>query len=105
MAEAKPKALPPVKTTASTVDTKVVGSRASVSCVPGPPPRTSMEPTVPGGGRTTVTPLSHPPSFFCMCPTRIPGTSVIAVMGPFSTPGPVMKRESNLKYELVSNAR
>ena len=39
---------------------------------PRTPPRTSTDPTVPGGGSTTVTPLNHPSSFFCTCPTRIP---------------------------------
>jgi hypothetical protein len=73
-------------TTASTVDTSVVGSRASVSCVPGPPPRTSTEPTVPGGGSTTVTPVSQPSPVSCSWPTRIPGTSVIIPMSTIVPP-------------------
>jgi len=75
-AATNPNALPPVRVTASTVGTSVVGSRASVSWVPGPPPRTSTEPTVPGGGRTTVTPVSRPPPIRSACPTSTPGTSV-----------------------------
>jgi hypothetical protein len=39
--------------------TIVVGSRQSVSRVPGPPPRTSTLATVPGFGSTTVVPVSH----------------------------------------------
>ncbi len=81
-AAASPNALPPVRHTASTVGTRVVGSRASVSWVPGPPPRTSTAPTVPGGGSTTVTPVSHPSPTRCAWPTCTCGTSVIAPYQP-----------------------
>ena len=43
-----PNALPPASTTASTAETRLRGSSRSVSRVPGPPPRTSTPPTVPG---------------------------------------------------------
>src|ERR1700734_2161759 len=55
-----PKALPPAINTASTYRTLLAGSSRSVSRVPGAPPRTSTAPTVPGGVRTTVTPLAQP---------------------------------------------
>ena len=49
---------------------------------PGPPPRTSTAPTLPAGGRTTVTPVSRPSPVTVAEPTRTPGTSVIAPQRP-----------------------
>ena len=49
------------------------GSSSAISRVAGAPPRTSPEPTVPGGSSTTVTPVPSP----VQCPTRTPGTSEI----------------------------
>ena len=42
----------------------------------------------PGGGSTTVTPLSQPSPVLPAWPTRSPGTSVIAVMAPLCAPAP-----------------
>ena len=42
----------------------------SVSRVPGPPPRTSTPPRLPGGAITTVQPVA--PSAFVQCPIREP---------------------------------
>src|SRR5262245_51913810 len=51
------------------------GRRRSVSRVPGAPPRTTPDATVPGGGSTTVHPVS--PTGSVQWPTRMPGTRVI----------------------------
>jgi hypothetical protein len=48
-AEARPKALPPVRTTASTPGAAAAGDSRELSRVPGPPPRTSPDPALPGG--------------------------------------------------------
>ena len=56
-AASRPKAEPPLSTTACTASTSPVGASASVSRVPGAPPRTSTAQTAAGSGRTTVTPL------------------------------------------------
>src|SRR5271166_2146683 len=61
-AAARPYALPPVSSTASTSRTVLEGSSRSVSRVPCAPPRTSTEPTVPGGVSTTVLPVAQPDS-------------------------------------------
>ncbi len=74
-AAARPKALPPVRSTASTCSTSMPGRSRSVSRVPGAPPRTSPDPTVPGGQSTTVQPVR--PTGSVQCPTRIPGMRVI----------------------------
>ena len=78
-AAASPNALPPVSTTAWTSSTRVPGRSASVSRVPGAPPRTSTDPTVPGGHRTTVQPVM--PARSVAWPTRMPATSVIDPAG------------------------
>ena len=70
-AAARPNALPPVRSTACTSSTSIPGRRRSVSRVPGAPPRTSPDPTVPGGHSTTVHPVS--PSGSVAFPTRIAG--------------------------------
>src|SRR5919106_1155959 len=75
LAVARPNALPPVRTTACASSMSVPGWRMSVPRVPGAPPRTSQEATVPGGGRTTVHPVSA--TWSDQWPTRIPSTSVI----------------------------
>src|SRR5919106_159244 len=69
-AAARPNALPPVRRTPCTSSTSRPGWRRSVSRVPGAPPRTSPEPIVPGGGRTTVQPVN--PTGSVQCPTRSP---------------------------------
>src|SRR5262249_55417666 len=74
-AAASPKALPPVSRIAFASCTSMPGRSRSVSRVPGAPPRTTPDPTVPGGGRTTVQPVM--PAASVQCPTRIPGTRVI----------------------------
>src|SRR6266545_5431085 len=56
-AAASPKALPPVSSTAETPCMCDWGWRTSVSLVPGPPPRTLTEATLPAGGITTVQPV------------------------------------------------
>ena len=56
--------------------TSVPGRRRSVSRVPGAPPRTSTPPTAPFSQRTTVQPVAARRSV--QCPTRMPGTSVMA---------------------------
>src|SRR6266516_1121210 len=56
-AAARPKALPPVSSTAATSSTWALGSSRSVSRVPGPPPRTLTLATLPRGGRITVQPV------------------------------------------------
>ena len=82
-AAARPKALPPLSTTASTWRTELIGSSRSVSRVPGAPPRQSTAPTVPGGVSTTVVPAAQPEpsstsgSIRWWWPTRIPPTSVM----------------------------
>src|SRR5581483_7402218 len=76
-AAASPNALPPVSRTAFTCSTSIPGRSRSVSRVPGAPPRTSPEPTVPGGASTTVHPVS--PTRSVAWPTRIPGTRVITI--------------------------
>src|SRR6266511_778443 len=88
-AAARPNALPPVSRTAWTSWTSMPGRRRSVSRVPGAPPRTSPDPTVPGGHSTTVHPVS--PSRSVQLPTRIPGTSVTAPSG--SAGPPVTRRD------------
>ena len=55
---ARPNALPPVSTIACATSMIVPGCRMSVPRVPGAPPRTSQDAIVPGGGRTTVHPVS-----------------------------------------------
>jgi hypothetical protein len=81
-AESSPKALPPVSTIACTRSTTLRGSSASVSRVPGAPPRESTPATAPSaGGSTTVVPVSQPglsSPTRCAWPTRRPGTSVRA---------------------------
>ena len=56
-AASRPKALPPLSSSAVTSATEASGPSRSVSRVAGPPPRTSTAPTVPGGGRITVQPV------------------------------------------------
>jgi hypothetical protein len=56
-AASRPKAEPPLITTAWTTSIRPPGSSASVSRVPGAPPRTSTAQTAAASGRTTVTPL------------------------------------------------
>ncbi len=87
-AASSPYALPPVSTIASTRWTTLRGSSASVSLVPGPPPRTSTAATAPpSGARTTVVPVSQPSPLRVAWPTRSPATSVRAstVMHPVSS--------------------
>src|SRR4029079_13974843 len=85
-AAARPNALPPVSTTASTRSTRLRGSSRSVSRVPGAPPRTSTPATAPpSGARTTVVPVSQPGSVRVACPTLIPPTSVREFVGPGRT--------------------
>jgi hypothetical protein len=74
-AAASPNALPPVSKTALTSWTSVPGRRRSVSRVPGAPPLTSPDPTVPGGQRTTVHPVA--PTRSVSWPTSRPATSAI----------------------------
>ena len=71
----RPKAEPPVSSTALTSSMRRPGAMASVSLVAGAPPGTTTEPVVPFGTRTTVHPVKA--SSFVQCPTRTPGTSVI----------------------------
>ena len=59
-AASSPKALPPVSTTPWTTSRLHTGFSASVSRVPGEPPRTSTPVTAPSGQRITVQPV--PPS-------------------------------------------
>src|SRR6266545_7337199 len=53
----KPNALPPARRTPCTSLTNIPGRSRSVSLVAGAPPRTSPDPTVPGGHNTTVQPV------------------------------------------------
>src|ERR671913_175113 len=64
---ASPNAPPPVSSTAETLSTWAWGWSRSVSRVPGPPPRTLAAATFPGGGTTTVQPVS--PTGSVQCPT------------------------------------
>src|SRR5580658_490593 len=60
--------------------TRFSGASASVSRVPGPPPRTSQAATAGWSGKMTVTPVRTPAS--SAWPTFRPGTSVIRLLGP-----------------------
>src|ERR1700687_3612506 len=73
---ASPNAEPPVNATASTCSTLRDGSSNATSRVAGAPPRTSPDPTVPGGHSTTVPPLCAPVQW----PTLIPVATVPAVV-------------------------
>src|SRR5919106_1403082 len=70
----------PVPSTAFTSCTSMPGRSRSVSRVPGAPPRTSPDPTVPGGQSTTVHPVR--PTGSVQWPTRIPSTAVITRPAP-----------------------
>ena len=56
-AAARPNALPPVRRIAFAPAPALAGERASVSRVPGAPPRTSQDATLPSGSRTAVQPV------------------------------------------------
>jgi hypothetical protein len=56
-AASRPNAEPPLSTTAWTTSIRPAGSSASVSRVPGAPPRMSTAHTAAASGRTTLTPL------------------------------------------------
>ena len=76
-AAARPKALPPLKTTACACSTRLPGRRTSVSRVPGAAPRTLTPAIAPSRGpKTTVTPVRA--DSFSICPTRMPCTFVIS---------------------------
>ena len=75
LAASRPKALPPASMTASIFSTSRPGAMASVSRVPGPPPRTSTPATAPFSKMTAVTPVRAAASV--ACPTRTPVTSVM----------------------------
>ena len=80
LAASNPMAEPPLSTTACTSSTRFAGCRASVSRVPGAPPRQSIAATAGSSGITTVVPLINFMS--CACPTLIPDTSVMLFLGP-----------------------
>src|SRR4051794_2308467 len=65
VAAASPNALPPASRTAATPWTWEAGERMSVSRVPGPPPRTLTDVTLPGGGMITVQPVIPTGSVQC----------------------------------------
>src|SRR5579872_76042 len=89
--DAKPNADPPVSTTAFTSDTVLLGSSSAHSRVPGAPPRTSPDATVPDGNSTTVHPVR--PAASLQCPTRTPATSVTPP-GAEAAPVPVIPRRT-----------
>ncbi len=80
-AAARPNALPPVRHTAWITSTRFSGRSASVSRVPGPPPRTLTPGVAPSGTNTTVVPVCHPRPDRWWWPTRTPATSVIEPNG------------------------
>src|SRR5262249_43666153 len=65
LAAARPKALPPEKTTAWTSETRFPGVNTPVSLARGAPPPTPPAAIVPGGGRITVHPVRRSPSVQC----------------------------------------
>ena len=65
--DSRPKALPPLNTTAWTSSTIFLGFNKSVSRVAGPPPRTSTPATAPSFEMMTVHPVAFVSS--CACPT------------------------------------
>src|SRR5260370_27956499 len=71
---------PPASTTACARPMRFSGASASVSRVPGPPPRTSTPAGQSFAHRTTVTPDCTRSSV--ACPTVNPGTSVMRFLGP-----------------------
>jgi hypothetical protein len=74
-----------VSTIAGTTRPPYRASSAAVSRVAGAPPRTSTVASDPGGRSTTVVPVKAPPPVLVALPTRIPGTSVIALCSPAVT--------------------
>src|SRR5512139_1706105 len=83
-AAARPKALPPVKSTAWHFRTRFARPRTSVSRVPGAPPRASTAAAMLVSQRMAVQPVALRRSVWW--PTRMPGTSVMALRGPGCQP-------------------
>src|SRR6202051_652520 len=79
-AAARPNTDPPASTTACARPMRFSGARASVSRVPGPPPRTSTPAGQSLAHASTVTPVCTRSSV--ACPTAKPGTSVMRFLGP-----------------------
>ncbi len=79
-AAANPNTEPPASTTACARPTKFSGASASVSRVPGPPPRTSTAAAQPVSQSTAVMPLRT--ASFVALPTLSPAISVMRFLGP-----------------------
>src|SRR5262249_27646710 len=95
-AASSPNAEPPESTMASIASTVFSSARRSVSCVPGPAPRTSTAAAAGWANTTAVIPHRQRASW--ALPTRTPATSVIRLRGPGVIGGSVGGRWKDRVY-------